>query len=388
VNGPAREVVSSELSRGDSGRLRIGIDGRLLGDNRTGISRYVFELCRALDRLLPAAQFFVYGPWALQMPVSSPRWIPRVDPLEPVLRRAKRQWYTKHLWMLMREGRLCREDGLHAFWATQAPFVPTMPASVRVVATVYDLQHRIRPETLRPLARVGHRLLERRLARANAIVTVSNGTAERLYHLLGYRVAAVVRPAVSREFRPRADAEVDHWVARYGIRRPYILSVASWDPRKNLELLIKSFVAMKREGLLTDYTLVLCGAKRGQIDGRLDALLNRDASDDVRFLGFIPDQSLPPLYTGASAFVFPSLYEGFGMPVLEARACGTPVVTTDLPELREAGGDDAIYVSPNEEGIRSGILTALAQKYHPTSDLSSWTWEQGAHALAMVLLEA
>jgi glycosyltransferase involved in cell wall biosynthesis len=380
--------VSSELSRGDSGRLRIGIDGRLLGDNRTGISRYVFELCRALDRLLPAAHFFVYGPWALQMPVSSPRWIPRVDPLEPVLRRAKRQWYTKHLWMLMREGRLCREDGLHVFWATQAPFVPALPSSVRVVATVYDLQYRIRPETLRPLARVGHRLLERRLARANAIVTISKGTAERLYHLLGYRAAAVVRPAVSREFRPRADAEVDHWLAEYGLRRPYIFSVASWDPRKNLELLIKSFGAMKQEGLLTDHTLVLCGAERGQIDARLNALLNQDAGKTVRFLGFVPDQSLPPLYTGASAFVFPSLYEGFGIPVLEARACGTPIVTTDIPELREAGGDDAIYIPPTEEGIRSGILAALARTRQSISDLSLWTWEQSAHALALTLLAA
>jgi len=370
-----------------AGRLRIGIDGRLLGDNPTGIGRYVFELCRALDKLLPLAQFFVYGPWALQMPVSSPRWIRRIDPLEPLLRRVKRHWYTKHLWMLIREARLCREDRLDAFWATQAPFIPMLPSEVRVVATVYDLQHTTLPETLRPLARVGHRLLERRLARANAIIAISNGTAERLYHFLGYRAAAIVRPAVSREFRPRADAEVDHAVAQYGIRRPYILSVASWDPRKNLELLIKSFVAMKQEGLLTDYTLVLCGAKRGQMDGRLNALLNRGAGDDVRFLGFIPDESLPPLYTGASAFVFPSLYEGFGIPVLEARACGTPVVTTDLPELREAGGDDAIYISPNEKGIRSGILSALAQTYPSTSDLSSWTWEQGAQALALALVE-
>ena len=372
----------------NEGSLRIGIDGRLLGDNLTGIGRYITELCKNLDRLLPKAQFLVYGPWALRMPVSSPRWIARVDPIEPLLLAAKHRWFTKNLWMLLREGQLCRRDGLDVFWATQAPFIPLLPATVKVVTTVYDLQHRVVPETLRPLARIGHRVLEKRLARADAIVAISEGTAERLRRLSGYGASAVVRPAVSEQFRPQVEAEIVPHLAANGIRRPYLLSVASWDPRKNLETLIRTFFAMKSEGLLVDYTLVLVGAKRGQIDAQLSALLGQYTANDIKFLGFVPDRSLPALYAGAKALVFPSLYEGFGMPVLEAAACTTPIVATDSPEMREAGGTEAIYISPTHEGVHHGILAALAEPRLPTIDLNCWTWEQSARTMATTLLEA
>lgn len=371
-------------SAGDTVALRIGIDGRLLGDNLTGIGRYTVELCRELAHLLPAAQFFVYAPWDVRMPVHSPRWTARVDPLQSLFRRLRDRWYTKHLWMLLREAWLCREDRLDIFWATQAPFIPTLPRSIRVVAILYDLQYRVVPNTLRPAARIGHRLLERRLRRADAIVTISAGTAERLQRILGYPTAAVVSPAVSNEFRPCNEQEINRCLATLGIRRPYLLSVASWDPRKNLEVLINAFVAMKDDGLLHGYSLALVGAKRGHIDGRLDALVAHSVGRDVRVVGFVPDDCLPALYTGASAFIFPSLYEGFGMPVLEARACGTRVVASDLQEIREAGDDEVIYIPPIEAAIRSGIIAALARPCPPPLKGRRLTWEESAQSLIRV----
>jgi len=109
------------------------------------------------------------------------------------------------------------------------------------------------------------------------------------------------------------------------------------------------------------------------------------SSARLHSLGFVDDDLLSALYTGADAFVFPSSYEGFGMPVLEARACGTHVVTTDIPELREAGGRDAIYVPPTIDGIKDGIIRALKADRPKPLDYTGCSWSQSAKILANVL---
>jgi glycosyltransferase involved in cell wall biosynthesis len=359
--------------------MRIGLDGRALQGRRTGVGRYVFEICRELDTLLPSAEFFVYAPEPVELPVVSGRWRFRAEPsrwarsLKPIA------------WLKLRAGRLCREDRLDVFWGS-ATLLPPLPAGVRRLTTVYDLTFRIAPETMGPTHFVAHRLFfAGDVRRADQRLAISHGTAARLQAWLGGPPAAVIPPAVSPTFRPGDPAAVARTLAGFGIPSPYFLAVATWEPRKNLELLIRAFRALREEGEFRDCRLVLAGSA-GWKDQQIQALL-RDpreswGTEAVIAVGFVTDEQLAHLYSGCRAFVFPSRYEGFGIPVLEARACGAAVVTTDLPELREAGGDAAIYVPPTLEGLRDGLRQVItrppAQPLRP--DLIP-SWRQSATAM-------
>ena len=116
-------------------------------------------------------------------------------------------------------------------------------------------------------------------------------------------------------------------------------------------------------------------------------MVQNNARSGVIALGYVPDDDLPALYSGCDVFVFPSIYEGFGIPVLEARACGARVVATDIPEIREAGGDSTTYVMPTSEGIRSGIMRVLSQpQTASTGTMRPHTWEESAVTFARLLI--
>jgi len=168
----------------------------------------------------------------------------------------------------------------------------------------------------------------------------------------------------------------------HGLTKPYLLGVGTLEPRKGLHRLVPAFVSLFEEGHLKNHHLVLAG-DRGWKDGAIAQLIR--SHESIRPIGFVDDDSLAALYTGAEALVFPSSYEGFGMPVLEARACGTPVVTTDIPELREAGGDGAIYVAPTVEGVRGGIMQAVQAGRRIPINRAEYTWQSSAAIFAEVL---
>lgn len=360
--------------------MRIGIDGRALQGSRTGIGRYVYELCRELDRILPDAQFFVYSSAPLEMPVLSDRWVLRLD--ESSL--AKNMKAV--LWLKYRCGQLCDKDNLDVFWGA-ATFLPQLRSTVRTVITVYDLTFKVVPNTMSVTHRWAFSLFFKKdVARANIVLAISKGTSDRLYDFFGRGADAIVYPAVGTNFTPQSDMLVQDALSQYALIAPYILAVATWEPRKNLELLIRVFLKMKAEGLLNEHKLVLAGG-RGWKDQRLVALL--DGTDSVIPLGYIPDDHLVALYSGADLFIFPSLYEGFGMPVREALACGAKVLTSDIPELREAGGDDAVYAPPTFDGIQRGILTGLArEKPAVTIGHHYPSWTLGAKKMITLLVGA
>lgn len=355
---------------------RIGIDGRRLEPRLKGIGRYIWELCKGLDQVLPAAEFFVYTPTPRGLTAISRRWSIRVD---------DSRWgrLPNNLWLVARAGVLSRRDRLDVFWGGTG-LLPLVGLNAPTVLTVHDVVHRVAPETMDFSALWATRLFfASSLAKAGAIVSNSAGTAERLVASFGYKTAAVVRPGLSEVFQPQPKAHTDSVLMRHGVERPYLLSVCTWEPRKGLETLIRAFLGMKAEGQLAHHKLLLVG-ERGWKDSPIIELVR--SNESIVSLGYVDDISLAGLYNGASAFIYPSSYEGFGMPVLEARACGARVVTSDTPELREAGGENAIYVDPTETGVRTGISLALETETAPPVAWRDWDWTRSASVLATVLL--
>lgn len=357
--------------------MRIGIDGIPFQSALTGVGRYVFSLCKYLDITLPDAEFLVYSNRPIKVSFFSNRWKMRID--SSVTSR-----YMKHvLWLKSRCGNMCKRDRLNMFWGTGS-FLPCLPISIKKVLTVYDLTFKVVPHTM-PF----HRWLSYwlffggDLYAAEKVFVISRGTSDRLFKYYGRRADAVIPPAVDTHFHRYPLERVQECLHRYKIVSPYILSVGTLEPRKNTELLIATFLSMKEEGLIGNHQLVLVGGK-GWKDRKIRSILGGHGSAEVISLGYVPDNDLPLFYSGADVFVFPSLYEGFGMPVLEAKCCGAKIVTSDCPELRQAGGEGAVYITPNEAGIRQGILKALEKSYlqSPIQTRDSFSWRDGATALS------
>lgn len=350
-------TITTSSSSSTSEALRIGIDGEALRTPLSGVGQYVLQLCRELEILLPNAQLFAYARLpAERLALPSPRWTLRRE------QRAALRRLPSFLWLKTRGARLARRDGLDVFWAGRT-LHPRLAPPVRTVCTVHDLNHLVVPDTMEPSTRWSHRLwLRGDVACADCVLANSEGTARRVRSLLRLPVHGVVPPGLSEAYRPSAPDERAAALialAGLGITPPYLLSVATLEPRKNVDLLFRAFVDLKRRGELADYRLVLVGA-RGWRNQALARELRDARGEGVVLAGFVPETLMPALYAQAQALVCASRYEGFGMPVLEARACGTRVLIADTPELREAGGAHAIVCEPSFDGLREGLRQAVA----------------------------
>lgn len=381
-------ILQLEISKADfvirmEMKLRIGIDGRVFFGNKTGIGHYVAELCKVLDRVLPDAEFYVYNKDPVELPLKGARWVLRTE-ASPLRKKLKAM-----LWYKFVSGFLCRKDRIDVYWAAGS-FLPFFLGNIRTVLTVYDIVYKIAPETMYKFNLWAFRLFFRHdVLKATKITTISNGTSERLHNILGCDSAAVIYPSTNERFAPQKESVIRECLKKHGVTQPYFLAVATWDPRKNLQLLIETFLRMRQQGALDDYHLVLVGG-RGWKDDKITSIVGDNIKiSGVVPLGYVDSEDLAPLYSGAKAFIFPSMYEGFGMPVLEARKCGIPVITSDTTELREAGGSGCIYIQPTSDGVRDGILRCLNGEFDtPLGDVNNPTWDEGAKKMAQVFVDA
>ena len=269
----------------------------------------------------------------------------------------------------------------------------------KTVVTVHDMVYKTFPETVR--GRTRYMLdtgLQKSMRRADRIVTDSMFSKQeiiRYFPQFADKIRVVYCGVDTEKFHPVEDAaKIDTVRQKYGIDREYFLYLGTVEPRKNLERLIKAFERFQKAKDTPPY-LILAGGK-GWLDSGIYAIVEElQLQDIVKFTDYVPDEDLCSLMCGALAFVFPSIYEGFGMPPLEAMACGVPVLTSHAASLPEVVGEDAVVVDPySEQAIANGLEKlymdeALREKLSKAGPIRAkqFTWERSAEQLYQVYQE-
>jgi glycosyltransferase involved in cell wall biosynthesis len=268
----------------------------------------------------------------------------------------------------------------------------------RGILTVHDLAFLMRPDCADERLRTYlEGVVPRSVQRADFIVADSENTRNDLVVLLGVAPAsiAVVPGGVEDRFVPITDAVVLRTARRrLGVGdAPFVLAIGVIEPRKNLNRLMDAFLALKQRGAVpADLKLVLAGGKGWLFDGIFEHHAASPVRDDIIMPGFVPDQMLPAIYSAASVLAFPSLYEGFGLPILEAMACGTPVVASLASCLPEVAEGAALMIEPTDvDGLSAALELALLDAAlrarlieQGRQRAAKYTWQSAAELLLQV----
>lgn len=341
--------------------LRVGIEVSAVTTRPTGVGTYIREILReSLRQTRPDEALLGFSSGLGEIDAAA---------LAGLAAHRHLRLPTRGLYQVWNAARRPRVDrllgGVDVYHATNF-FLPPVQRARRLL-TVYDLtflRHPAwcSPKIVGPFSRHIHRFVHE----ADAVLTCSEASRQDIATLLDCPAdkVHVAYGAPDAMFRPHDPAEARARVAaRHGLRAPYVLFVSTLEPRKNLDGLLRAFAQVQRE---TPHTLVLVGAE-GWNQEPVDAMIARHGlAERVQRLGYVQDRAeLPWLYAGADAFVLPSFYEGFGIPVLEAMACGCPTIATRRASLPEAGGDAVEYVDPDDPAdIARGLLRVLHDSGH------------------------
>jgi glycosyltransferase involved in cell wall biosynthesis len=373
--------------------VRVAIDARpAVSPTKTGVGYYAWNLIHHLPKVDPGTTYLAWYPYVRRLrgrplhfrDVREPNFVERWTP------------YPSRLWW-----RLGESDGLprvewfvrfDVFFATN--YIPPPTRARRVVITVHDLAYRLFPGTVPHSTRRWLAGIDRSIRRAAHILVPSESTKRDLvdlYPVEPERVTVAHLGVDVERFRKPSPESVDRVRKTFGIDRPYFLYVGGIEPRKNLPRLVEAFT-----GLPEDVALVIAGAsERRNPEGwnllrpSLEALAP-EVRRRVILTGYVTEEEKVALLGGSLAVVYPSLYEGFGLPVAEALACGAPVVTSNVSSLPEVVEDAALLVDPDDaEAIRDGMRRLLEDE-----DLrrrlagagprraASFTWEETARRTA------
>ena len=242
-------------------------------------------------------------------------------------------------------------------------------AGVKSVFTLHDLVHRFYPETLSTLNRWFLTIMMGRFLRtADMVISDSENTkrdAVRMYGVDESKIR-VIHDGVNARFHPVEAETIIAAREQYALPERFLLFVGTIEPRKNLISLLEAFATLReesndQESAIGGSKLVIVGKKGWKYDDFFRRLRGLGLEGEVLFPGFVPDKDLPAVYSAADLFVFPSLYEGFGLPVLEAMACGTPVVCSNTSSLPEVAGDAALLVEPYDvRELKDALARLLA----------------------------
>lgn len=364
-----------------SGNLHIGLNAHLLsaqaGYRSAGINGYIYNLLRALPEADPSFIYTVFTGSQVQPPAHE-RFKLRRCPwnTQPPLRRV--------LW----------EQGVQplALWQTHPvllhalAFVTPVFSRIPSVVTVYDLSFVHYPALLPAARRLYLRLFTRRSCQhARRVIAISQSTADDLTTTFGIPASKidVAVPGVGDQFKPLPRPEIEEFRRRKGLPDRFLLFLGTLEPRKNLPVLLRAYAQLPA-GDRAAVSLVLAGGQGWMVDDIFRTIEAYNLGTSVHLPGYVSAEELPLWYNSAEALVYPSVFEGFGMPVVEAMACGKPVLVSDVSSLPEAAGDTGYRLPPEDV---TAWASALAHVIHD----ATWREEAGeksrAHAVRFTWTE-
>ncbi len=359
--------------------MRLAIEITTCTSSRTGVGYYTEHLVDALLKTRAPGDDVVLLSNRAPAKELSKRWSPYLRVGGPGVRA---------LWMQTEVPRMLDDAGVDV--AVFPNYAVPLASPCPTVVVVHDLTILRMPQHCTLQKRLLMRPMLRQSVRAASVIaTVSEASQRDIETLLGVAPAriALLPGAAHPSCKPASPDVVASVRARHGLHRPYVLTVGTLEPRKDLLTLLRAFDRLGAEA--PDHELVVVGGRGWQDRQLVQALEARMGTKRVRWLGYVSEPDLVALYTGADLFVFTSMFEGFGLPVLEAMACGAPVVASDVAALREVGGDVARFAPPGDpsafartisEALRDPQARAAARKAGPER-AARFSWNRTAEAL-------
>ena len=330
--------------------MQLALDVHSIGMQQTGNETYMRNLVENLVEVAPADFDFHYYHTLPESAYRHDGWRGVLHRLRPHSAMVRIPFsFPTALWR--------RGIDLAHFQYVAPPLCPCP-----TVVTIHDISFEFFPEYFNPRERMRMKLLIPLSGRRAAhVLTISEYSRRQLIetYRLSEEKVTVTYLGVSPAFLPLHDEEVCKKTARFDLSGPCILGVGNVQPRKNLVRLIRAFAALRKTKSIP-HQLVLVGKMAWKAEQVLEEIERLGIRDAVKITGYVTEEELVALYNRADLFVYPSLYEGFGLPIVEAMACGTPVVTSNVTCMPEIAGDAALLVDPlSEEEIGAAILRVI-----------------------------
>jgi len=350
--------------------VRIGVDARSLSEPITGIGRYTLSLLElmVLDKshewVLYSHRPLIHGNW------NHPSIFVRAWNIPKWARVFRMLWAQSILpyW--------AKQDNVDLFWSPAHRLPRYLPKSILSVVTIHDLVWKHAPETMRPFSRfLDAKFMPEAVKIADRVIAVSESTAQDLFK----EVSGVIEKT---EVIYESSSILTEFLEEFDcIEGDYLLYVGTLEPRKNLRRLLEAF-SLVSESIRENYKLIIVGGKGWGNEDVYSIIEHFNIKKNVKVLGYISDKELADIYRNAYVLVMPSLYEGFGLPLLESMSFGIPIITSNTSSMPEIGGNAAIYVDPNssisiKDGIEELIMDhklwkKLSKNALERSDLFSW----------------
>ena len=340
--------------------MKIGYDAKRIVRHGTGLGSYGRTLINSLSALSTGDELLLYAPDSGRDALREQ--VQQRDGVRFVYS-GRHNGLAKSLWRSHGIVENLRQDGVQLYHGLSGELpVGLRKAGIPAIVTIHDLIFMRHPEYFHALdAWIYKRKFYQTLREADRIIAISERTKQDIIDLGGYpadRIDLVYQSCDTRYRLQRAADELQRVHAEYDLPPRYILSVGTIEVRKNVLLAVKAL-----EKLPADLSLILVGRQTKYAEHVKRYIRSHQMDHRVRFLQGIPNADLPAIYQLAEAFVYPSRYEGFGIPIIEAIQSGLPVVAATGSCLEEAGGPDCFYVDPDDvDGLRDAVLKAIAQR--------------------------